>query len=524
MTAPRRGDTLRPVRRALVAVSLALAVASCGPVRAPGERAAPRTVRGQIVYESRHPTVQGASAAIEVRPARFVDVALLAGGEVVAEGRADADGRFAIEGPAQADAVRVFARVRVRGHDAAIARDAGGEVTHALDAPIDAEALTIRAVDATGDAGAFHVVDTMLRGLDAVTEWTGRTLPPVYAYWVRGGTRDWSYYRGERPTGSGRYALELLGGDPGQQSITYTDEHDEAIILHELGHFVMDRLTSDSSVGGMHPRGARVDPGLAWEEGRASWFALAVLGAPFYRDTIGVEPWGSCRVDEDLEDGPDVVAGLASETTVSMVLWDLGDDGALDEDGDGLALGPARILEAMAAHAEEPGAFPSLPSFLAHLVRAGAVEAEPLRAMLGRTGVPAEEVLPEDGPPWPLDLELGGRRSGKIDGLTQPAPSGGPNLPVTGYDAIHTYRVRVTQPGILHVRLRIVGSGRPPDRTDLDLELRDLRADLLADSRTLEPVEALAHLATPGWYIVKVRDAGSGNRADYTVEVEQETM
>ncbi|MCA9610047.1 MAG: hypothetical protein KC619_30835, partial [Myxococcales bacterium] len=94
---------------------LALALASCGPVRPPSDPEAPRQVTGQIVYESRHPTVQGASAEIEVRPARSVDVALLAGGEVVAEGRADAEGRFTIEGPARADTVRVYARTRVRG-------------------------------------------------------------------------------------------------------------------------------------------------------------------------------------------------------------------------------------------------------------------------------------------------------------------------------------------------------------------------------------------------------------------------
>lgn len=512
----------RSVHRLVLVAALALG--SCGPFEPPPDPEVSRLVRGQILYESRHPTVQGASAALELRPARSVDLALVAGDEVVAEGRADEDGRFAIEGPARATALRIFARTRVRGHDAAIARDPGGERTHAMDAPLGEGELRVVALDSTGDAGAFHVVDTLLRGLDAVRGWTGRALPAVFAYWVRGGTREWSYYRGERPTGSNRFALELLGGDPGQQSITDTDEHDEAIILHELGHFVMDRLTTDSSVGGMHPRGARIDPGLAWEEGRASWFALAVLGEPFYRDTIGLEPWGSCRVDEDLEDGPDPVAGLASETSVSMVLWDLSDEGARDEDADGLALGPARIFEAMIAHAAEPGAFPSLPSFLRHLVQAGAVDDAALRAMLARTRVPAESVLPDPEAGWPTDLEVGGRSSGKIDGLTQPAPSGGPNLPITGYDANHTYRVRITAPGMLHVRLRIVGSGRAPDRTDLDLELRDLRADLLADARSQEPVETLAYLARPGWYIVKVRDAGQGNRADYTLEIDQERM
>ena len=57
-----------------------------------------------------------------------------------------------------------------------------------------------------------------------------------------------------------------------------------------------------------------------------------------------------------------------------------------------------------------------------------------------------DELLPEEGVAWPVDLELGTSRSGKIDGLTQPAPSGGPNLPITGFDANHTYRVQLYRP------------------------------------------------------------------------------
>lgn len=498
---------------------------SCGPVSAP--RATPRlaTVSGQITYDARHPTLQGTSEETETRPARFVDLALVAEGRVVAEGRTDAEGRFSIEGPDHADVLRVFARVRVRGHDVAIARDPMGLDTHAMDVAIEGPLVTAHAIDTTGDAGAFHVIDTMLRGLDAVQAWTDQTLPPVFAYWVRGGTREWSYYRGERPAGSGRFALELLGGDPGRASITDTDEHDEAIILHELGHFVMDRLSSDSSTGGMHPRGARIDPGLAWEEGRASWFALVVLGAPLYRDTIGVQPWGSLRLDENLEEGADAVAGLASETSVAKVLWDLSDDGPLDSDSDGLSIGPSAVLGAMMAHGREDGAFPSLPSFLRYLVRSGVVTEGDLAAMLVRTGEPVADLLPPEGElAWPMDIAIGEGRSGKIDGLTQPAPSGGPNLPITGYDANHTYRVHVTEPGMLMVRLAIAGSGRAADHTDIDLELRDLRAEALADSRTEMPNEALAHLVVPGWYIIKVRDGGQGNRAEYRLEVELETL
>ncbi len=478
---------------------------------------------GSVTYEARHPTLQGASSAIETRPARFVDVALVDGsGSVVAESRTDEEGRFAIDGPASSSAaLRVFARVRVRGHDVAITQDEVGRDTHHLDVALGdpAQPIAVRASDADGEAGALHEVDTLLRGLDAVQEWTGRTLPPVFAYWVRGGTREWSYYRGERPAGSGRFALELLGGDPGQQSVSDTDEHDEAIVLHELGHFVMDRLTRDSSTGGTHPRGVRIDPGLAWEEGRATWFALAVQRDPIYRDTIGLEPWGRLRVDENLEEGRDENLGLGSETSVSAVLWDLSDGagGLPDADGDGIALGPAAVLEAMMDLAQADGTYGSLPAFLRRCVTRQLASADALASMLQRTGEPADLLPADDTPVWPRALSLGASASGKIDGLTQPAPGGGANLPGTGFDAIHTYIVHVPESGMLVIRLEIQGSGHIGDHQDLDLELLDLRASHLADSRTESASESVGHLVQPGWYVVRVRDGGSGNRADYHV-------
>lgn len=481
---------------------------------------------GVVRYEARHETPQGASMATEARPARFVDVALLdPSGSVVATGRTDAEGRFLADGPANALTLRVLARVAVRGHDAAITRDELGSDPHHFDVVLaeggETEAL---ASDAAGDAGAFHVLDTMLRGLDEVHRWTGRTLPPVFAYWMRGGTREWSYYRGERPLGSGRYALELMGGEPGQQSVSDTDEHDEAIILHELGHFVMDRLSGRSSSGGMHPHGVRVDPGLAWEEGRATWFALAVLGHPRYRDTIGVEPWGRLRVDEDLESGEDDVPGLGSETSVAQVLWDLADgaEGLPDRDGDGVALGPAAVLEAMIEHSREEGVFASLSSFLRHLVTRGIVREDVLATMLVRTHQPPELLAADED--WPRPLSLAVAASGTIDGLTQPAPSGGYNLAATGFDAVHTYRIRVQDAGMLLVHLDIEGSGQVRDRTDLDLELLDLRAERLATSRSESARETVGHFVQPGWYIVRVRDGGHGNRAAYRVQASVEAF
>src|SRR5688500_10159246 len=148
-----------------IALVLLLA-ASCGaPVRSAHDLRVSWT--GVVTYESRHPTLTGASEAIAIRPARFVDLALLDGdGRVVAEGRTDGEGRFALDGPGDARSVRAFARVRVRGHDVAVSPDGLGRETHSVDAPLAEGPIEVRALDQEGDAGAFHMVDAMLRGVD----------------------------------------------------------------------------------------------------------------------------------------------------------------------------------------------------------------------------------------------------------------------------------------------------------------------------------------------------------------------
>jgi hypothetical protein len=166
--------------------------------------------------------------------------------------------------------------------------------------------------------------------------------------------------------------LELMGGNRGQQRTSDCDEHDEGIILHEFGHFVMDRLSTNSSTGGTHPGGHLLDPGLAWEEGRATWLSAAVRREPTYQDTIGIEPQGSLRVDHAIERGDQGPRGVGAETSVSDILWDLTDgvDGYPDEDHDGVALGPAPLLRAMTEFADEPGAYPSLATFLRRITEA----------------------------------------------------------------------------------------------------------------------------------------------------------
>jgi hypothetical protein len=251
------------------------------------------------------------------------------------------------------------------------------------------------------------------------------------------------------------------------------------------------------------------------------------LGAPVYVDTIGIQPQGSLRVAVNLEtstaQGP---RGMGSEAGVEEILWDLsdgGDEGLAghlpDTDNDGVALGAARVFAAMRAIAQEPGAFPGITSFLRHLVREGAADAIAVKRMLVQGGHPDSMLPVDDTPLWPIDVAVGGVVSGKIDSLSDPTPSGGPPRPGNGRDAVQAFRVHVTRAGWLSLRLSVFGSGTPNDHSDVDLELRDLRSNILDASRGTGPSEEVQRLVEPGWYIVYVRDGGTPTRVGYELSV-----
>jgi hypothetical protein len=528
----RRTAKVRRVGRATsaalrVLLGVSLGSACCISVSDPAPAEVSERLTGVVTFGVREAGEIGLSAQERPRPARFVDVTLLeASGRPLLTVPSGPDGRFTLPMLPGAAAVAVTARVRRGALDLACAPDPRGETSHSAVTPLEdvrARGGAIHFADTEGPmAGALHIVDVLARGSTALERWTGRGLPPVFAYWGRGVTTEWSYFRGEVPEGSGRFCLELLGGPLGEQARTDTDEHDEGIILHELGHFVMNRLAGDSSIGGRHPPGALVDPGVAWEEGRATWLAMALLAAeeparePWYRDTVGIVPTGSTRIDEDVEH-PSAPRGLGSERTVAAVLWDLtdGGEGPVDRDDDGVAIGAPAVLAAMQRAHEEPGAFVALPSFLRFLVRTGVVEEAALRRMLEVNGEDVGLLPADDRSLWPIDLVLGETSEGLVDGLSDPSPSGAPARPDNGIDAVRVYRLRLERAGTLVVALAIDGAGTATDRTDLDLQLWSLRARPTASAAGPGATHTLRRVVEPGWTIVVVRDAGTGNRARF---------
>ncbi len=117
---------------------------------------------------------------------------------------------------------------------------------------------------------------------------------------------------------------------PGAWTLHLTDPLAWDVVLHELGHAVMDGAMDARTSGGSHKIDECYSAGLAWSEGWATFFAGAVRLSPDDADAK-FEFLVPRRAPIRLENVPaDVCAGPTSEWRVAAGLWDL-----YDRHGDG---------------------------------------------------------------------------------------------------------------------------------------------------------------------------------------------
>jgi len=499
-------------------------------------------ISGRVHFQRRTVTTHGLSSATTDAAVPYAWVEATADdGTTLATTETDEDGAFRL-------AVATGTRVRVRalsrtvhgGNDLRVVSDPGTERAYEVstlpfvvqgDEHVDLEA-TVGGVE---NAGAFNILTQFGLYLRAIEQAVGRPLAPLFAFWRRGNNHtlpsgNITAFLDDYHRHPGTFALQIQGGDPGREDQSDSDQFDNPVILHEFSHFVLDSLAGDFSIGGRHPDGELKFPGLALNEGSATALACMVAGDPRYWDTHGLEPLGSLLVDEDIESGAMPDRGIGSQNSSQQVLWDLadGDAGLADRDHDGVAIGLAGVLRVFATFRTDATALPALPAFVERVESLGAA---PRAALVQLVHHPVDHGFAYPVPAgqgWPLDLSLPAQVTGRVDGLTQPAPSGGQNSPSNGLDAIRTYRFRVERRTMIYVDLSIDGNGSPRSATDLDLELRTRTLDELFASSGTGPRESIRRFLEPGTYIVFVRDGsqadgpgrpGAANRAGYTLSV-----
>lgn len=114
-------------------------------------------------------------------------------------------------------------------------------------------------------SGAYNILDVVSRGIQFVQEQWNGSLTDLKVSWnasAGGGT----YF--DRTNG----LISISGYQSGD-----SNEYDDDIILHEVGHYVFTNLARDSSPGGTHYiNGYTEDTRLAWSEGWATFFSAMV--------------------------------------------------------------------------------------------------------------------------------------------------------------------------------------------------------------------------------------------------------
>ena len=287
------------------------------------------TLSGSAAYRKRRVASGGMTGEVVSVPIRFAlaEVVACRSGEVLAEGETGEDGLYAISfsnpGPPG-----VYVRVSSRSgtYAASVKRSPQEPVLYGVvsgaidDLPRGARALpALEARDTSGVAGAFNILEQGVRGGRLVEAATGSTpTAGLQWYWYPGNPDGTAYNPSAR-------AISVLGqlADP--------DEWDDAVLLHEYGHYAADVYSKDDSPGGPHRLGdSTLDLRLAWSEGWATFFSSAVRDDPRHVDTSGT----GVRLEFEIE-GPSLASSAqydTNELAVAAVLWDLHDDTNADEE------------------------------------------------------------------------------------------------------------------------------------------------------------------------------------------------
>jgi hypothetical protein len=168
-----------------------------------------------------------------------------------------------------------------------------------------------------------------------------------------------------------------------------TDEFDQHVIAHELGHYLEYGYSRSDSPGGSHGPGDRLDLRVAFSEGFGYAFAAIVLNDSMARDSYVLN--GSQQsAGFDVETNPPAAAGAGagcwcSESSVQSILWDLYDN--VPDGSDNISLGFTPLWNVFATAQKTTESAPSIFSFIA-----GLKAAQPAVAGLINTLVAAQNI------------------------------------------------------------------------------------------------------------------------------------
>jgi len=321
--------------RAAFVVLAALAVV--GPIPASADWSA----SGTVSYRDRLVDADGFTGEETLLPVRYADVEILdaVSGAVLATGATDSLGAFAVF--VTDVAVRdVYVRILTRAESTAdlnLRVVDGANLPYALATPTvsgHAPADDVEFGSLVAEVGAggepFNLYDQGVLAADYMAHLLG----------ARPGSGDaltigWGPTRGVTASSTSSTRIDMRD----------TGAYDDAVVLHEYGHFAVFNWSESDSPGGAHALAdCAQDASLAWDEGHASLFGSAIraysgiAGAHQYVATTGASGLGNLRLWFDLESAePYTCVGSSSEVAIAGALWDVLDgpgsaDGSPGED------------------------------------------------------------------------------------------------------------------------------------------------------------------------------------------------
>ena len=166
-----------------------------------------------------------------------------------------------------------------------------------------------------------------------------------------------------------------------------TDEYDESVIVHEWGHYFQSILSRDDSVGGNHGSGDLLDMRVAFSEGWANAYSGLATARDAYIDTSGSQQAGGFGIplEAELSEGQGAVKGWYSEDSAQYLVYDLFDDGALDDDN--LALPVSAMMASLIDFMPRQAAATSIFSFSAGVIDAQPNQSSAIMGLLDREDI-----------------------------------------------------------------------------------------------------------------------------------------
>ncbi len=308
------------------------------------------TVQGSLQYEDRPYDIDGFTGELVPTGLQHavVEVVRDFDGAVVGRGTTTEGGAFEVTfgvHDGQTYQVRALAAVEVPGNGvtyrARVQDRTDSRAIYAVTSDsFDADATPLPRFDLLATAsspagGAMNIMDVTVAGFAFVAQHSSQEAPTLTYRWQAG-----------QAFGCGSCYSDNTVSLGGQ--VEDTDEYDDHIVLHEFGHYFVQRFSNDDSPGGPH-RDRQVSPRLAYGEGVAYFFCGMVLDRADVVDTfmddvrvIDMEAVTQNGQPQDNMFGTDdgSLGGDLREEVIAGILWDALDPASPDEPFDTVEIGP----------------------------------------------------------------------------------------------------------------------------------------------------------------------------------------